>query len=102
MEIIPACNISLAEAARDILDNFEIFLAVLFPKTTTSRAITYTNPSNFPKIQDAIKAHPAMLEPQTLPLLYFLHALFISGICSVPRPFLLIDRVMQRAYCISL
>ena len=33
--------VSLAEAARDILDNLEILLAVLFPYTTTTRAITY-------------------------------------------------------------
>jgi len=32
-------------AARGILDNFEISLAVLLPNTTTSHAITYTNPS---------------------------------------------------------
>ena len=36
-------RIRFAEAARDILNNFEILLAVLFPNNTTSRAITYTN-----------------------------------------------------------
>ena len=36
-------QISLAEAAREILDNFAILFAVLFPNTTTSLAITYTN-----------------------------------------------------------
>ena len=35
--------INKAEAARGILNNFEILLAVLFPNTTTSRTITYTN-----------------------------------------------------------
>ena len=34
---------SLTKAARDILDNFEILLAVLFPNTTTTHAISYTN-----------------------------------------------------------
>ena len=34
-------------AARGILDNFEISLAVLLPNTTTSRAITYTNTNAF-------------------------------------------------------
>ena len=31
-------------AARGILDNFEISLAVLLPNTTGGHAITYTNP----------------------------------------------------------
>ena len=35
--------INKAEAARGILNNFEILLAVLFPNTTTSCTITYTN-----------------------------------------------------------
>ena len=34
-------------AARGILDNFEISLAVLLPNTTTSHAITYTYISSF-------------------------------------------------------
>ena len=38
------CGVTeLKKAARDILNNFEILIAVLFPNTTTSRAITYTN-----------------------------------------------------------
>ena len=36
-------NTSRRFAARGILDNFEISLAVLLPNTTTSHAITYTN-----------------------------------------------------------
>ena len=38
------CGVTeLKKAARDILNNFEILIAVLFPNTTTSPAITYTN-----------------------------------------------------------
>ena len=40
-------------AARGILENFEISLAVLLPNTTTSHAITYTNTVSLEKKKEA-------------------------------------------------
>ena len=62
--------------------------------------IFHANPSNFPKFQAAINTHSAMLGGLNLDISYVWHALsFISGICSIPRPLLMIGKVTCPCPC---